>query len=109
MAEAETQKNRPIAYFDIAQGGKPAGRVVFSLYSDLVPKTADNFRAYPTLESTSQANVFCYLAITIICNQCSDTMLDGLVRIQVHYARVRRVWVRWGSLCRTKAANSIVS
>ena len=36
---------RPITYFDITIGGKPAGRVVFKLYNDLVPKTAENFRA----------------------------------------------------------------
>ena len=43
---------RPITYFDITIGGKPAGRVVFKLYNDLVPKTAENFREYfvfPTL------------------------------------------------------------
>ena len=36
---------RPIAYFDISIGDKAAGRVIFSLYNDLVPKTAENFRA----------------------------------------------------------------
>lgn len=35
---------RPLTYFDIAIGGQPAGRVVFQLYSDIVPKTAENFR-----------------------------------------------------------------
>lgn len=35
---------RPVAYFDITIGGQPAGRIAFSLYSDTVPKTAENFR-----------------------------------------------------------------
>lgn len=36
--------NRPITFFDITIGGQPVGRIVFKLYSDLVPKTAENFR-----------------------------------------------------------------
>ncbi|CAE6458028.1 unnamed protein product [Rhizoctonia solani] len=37
-------------YTDISIGGKPAVRVVYSLFSDLVPKTAENFRALCTGE-----------------------------------------------------------
>lgn len=35
---------RPTVYFDINEGETPIGRVVFQLYSDSVPKTAENFR-----------------------------------------------------------------
>ena len=38
------KQERAITYFDINYGGKPIGRIVFSLYNDLVPKTAENFR-----------------------------------------------------------------
>jgi hypothetical protein len=40
MATAE----RPIVFFDIEIAGSPVGRVIFTLFSDLVPKTAENFR-----------------------------------------------------------------
>lgn len=41
---------RPRVYFDIAIGGKPAGRLVFELRADVAPKTAENFRALCTGE-----------------------------------------------------------
>lgn len=41
---------RPRVYFDISLGDEPQGRVVFELYNDIVPKTAENFRALCTGE-----------------------------------------------------------
>jgi cyclophilin family peptidyl-prolyl cis-trans isomerase len=35
----------PKVYFDITIDGKPGGRIVFELFADVVPKTAENFRA----------------------------------------------------------------
>jgi peptidylprolyl isomerase len=40
----------PRVYFDISIGDKPAGRVTFELFADVVPKTAENFRALCTGE-----------------------------------------------------------
>ncbi len=40
----------PKVFFDIAIGGVPAGRVVFELFADATPKTAENFRALCTGE-----------------------------------------------------------
>jgi cyclophilin family peptidyl-prolyl cis-trans isomerase len=41
---------RPRVYFDITIDGKPAGRITFELYNDVVPVTAENFRALCTHE-----------------------------------------------------------
>ena len=42
--------SRPRVFFDVTIGGRPAGRIVFELYSDIVPKTAENFRCLCTGE-----------------------------------------------------------
>ncbi len=41
---------KPNVYFDIAIDGKPAGRITMELFDDMVPKTAENFRALCTHE-----------------------------------------------------------
>ena len=33
----------PKCFFDVTIGGKPAGRIVFELRTDVVPRTAENF------------------------------------------------------------------
>ena len=41
---------RPRCFFDISIDNQPAGRIVFELYSDITPKTCENFRALCTGE-----------------------------------------------------------
>ncbi len=50
MSSDEAKKARSRVFFDVTIGGKPAGRITFELYNDVVPKTAENFRALCTGE-----------------------------------------------------------
>ena len=36
--------SRPRCFFDVAIGNQMAGRIVFELYSDITPKTCENFK-----------------------------------------------------------------
>ncbi|KAF2399640.1 hypothetical protein EJ06DRAFT_511827 [Trichodelitschia bisporula] len=47
---ASEPAKRPRVFFDITIGDQPGGRIVFELYNDVVPKTAENFRALSTGE-----------------------------------------------------------
>ena len=42
--------SNPHVFFDMEIGGKAAGRIEFELFKDVVPKTAENFRALCTGE-----------------------------------------------------------
>lgn len=42
--------NNPIVFFDITIGGFPVGRIKMELYSDVAPRTSENFRQLCTGE-----------------------------------------------------------
>eukprot|EP00897_Mesotaenium_endlicherianum_P000028 jgi/Mesen1/10025/ME000073S09302 len=44
------KKENPHVFFDVSIAGEPAGRMIIELYEDVVPKTAENFRALCTGE-----------------------------------------------------------
>eukprot|EP00941_MAST-03F_sp_MAST-3F-sp1_P002195 g2195.t1 len=46
----ESGKKNPRVFFDIEIDGKPLGRIIFSLFSKVVPKTVENFRSLCTGE-----------------------------------------------------------
>lgn len=50
MAANGTAPKRTYVWFDIKIGDEDAGKVVFELFNDIVPKTAENFRALCTGE-----------------------------------------------------------
>lgn len=43
--------DNPRVYLDLDLGGEPLGRLAIELYADVVPRTAENFRALCTGEA----------------------------------------------------------
>jgi len=50
-----TRPPRPRVFLDLSLNGAPAGRVTVELFSDVTPKTAENFRALCTGEAGTSA------------------------------------------------------
>ncbi len=48
--QQQQKKSNPVVFMDISIGGKPAGRITYELFADVVPKTAENFRCLCTGE-----------------------------------------------------------
>ena len=49
-ASPRPNRPNPIVFFDMTIGGAPSGRIEMTLRQDVVPKTAENFRALCTGE-----------------------------------------------------------
>lgn len=59
---------RPRCYLDISIGGELEGRIVVELFSDVVPKTAENFRALCTGEKGIGPNTGVPLHFKVRCH-----------------------------------------
>lgn len=50
MLDQATSDENPRVFFDMEIGGEKAGRITMELFANIVPKTAENFRALCTGE-----------------------------------------------------------
>ena len=42
--------NNPVVFFDVSVGSTEIGRILIELFSDVTPKTAENFRQLCTMQ-----------------------------------------------------------
>eukprot|EP01121_Diplochlamys_sp_Union-15-3_P007530 TRINITY_DN1919_c0_g1_i1.p1 TRINITY_DN1919_c0_g1~~TRINITY_DN1919_c0_g1_i1.p1 ORF type:complete len:184 (-),score=50.13 TRINITY_DN1919_c0_g1_i1:24-548(-) len=71
--------SNPRVFFDVTIGGAKAGRIVIELFSDVVPKTAENFRALCTGEKGTgkQTKRPLHFKGTIFHRVIKDFMIQG--------------------------------
>jgi cyclophilin family peptidyl-prolyl cis-trans isomerase len=50
MPARRSARDNPRVWFDISLAGRPSERLTFELFADVVPRTAENFRALCTGE-----------------------------------------------------------
>jgi len=72
-------KGRPRVFFKMAADGVELGKVEFELYSDVVPKTAENFRALCTGEKGFgfKSSIFHRVIPNFMCQGGDFTRFDG--------------------------------
>lgn len=68
-------------FFDITIGGQPAGRVVFGLYGEVVPKTARNFKELAEKPEGKGLASLLY-TFTLICFPLFSFVINSITQIQ---------------------------
>jgi len=73
----ESQAPRPRVYFDVSVGGESVGRIVFQLFNDVVPKTAENFRALCVGHTPENTSKILHYKGSIFHRIIKDFMIQG--------------------------------
>jgi cyclophilin family peptidyl-prolyl cis-trans isomerase len=71
----EQPKERIRCFFDVSIGGLQSGRIVFELFTDIVPKTCENFRCLCTGEKGPGLNTKKALHFKVVWGSVIETEL----------------------------------
>ncbi|XP_057191823.1 dynein, cytoplasmic 1, intermediate chain 2a isoform X2 [Triplophysa rosa] len=80
IAEGHSRETNPVVYFSIAVDDEPFGRITMELFSHIVPKTSENFRALCTGEKGFgfHNSVFHRIVPDFMCHGGDITNHDGM-------------------------------
>nr|XP_039331582.1 E3 SUMO-protein ligase RanBP2 isoform X2 [Saimiri boliviensis boliviensis] len=79
LAAELSKETNPVVFFDVCADGEPLGRITMELFSNIVPRTAENFRALCTGEKGFgfKNSVFHRVIPDFVCQGGDITKHDG--------------------------------
>lgn len=83
-AQEHSKEGNPLVYFTVAVDDQPLGRITMELFSHIVPKTAENFRALCTGEKGFgfQNSIFHRVVPDFMCQVSTSTCVCILGQLQ---------------------------
>ncbi|ERE87273.1 E3 SUMO-protein ligase RanBP2 [Cricetulus griseus] len=79
LAAELSKETNPVVFFDVCVDGEPLGRIIMELFSNIVPQTAENFRALCTGEKGFgfKNSIFHRVVPDFVCQGGDITKHDG--------------------------------
>ncbi|GAB1295127.1 E3 SUMO-protein ligase RanBP2 [Apodemus speciosus] len=79
LAAELSKDTNPVVFFDVCADGEPLGRIIMELFSNIVPRTAENFRALCTGEKGFgfKNSIFHRIVPDFICQGGDITKYNG--------------------------------
>ncbi|MBZ3874811.1 E3 SUMO-protein ligase RanBP2 [Sciurus carolinensis] len=79
LAAELSKETNPVVFFDVCADGEPLGRITMELFSNVVPRTAENFRALCTGEKGFgfKNSIFHRVIPDFVCQGGDITKCDG--------------------------------